>query len=170
MKEDHPTGDCNLYGKSKLAMESEIDLDRQKSDLTHIALRLANVVGADSLAPVLRGERPAKIDDFSAGPDHQGPIRSYIGAKGLLQILDALCTLPATAWPKILNVAAPLPVSMDALALAAGQPVLWQPAPQTAVPVVTLDVSLLQTLLPDIKLAETAAELIAEWRRLERLA
>ncbi|MEM7731812.1 MAG: NAD-dependent epimerase/dehydratase family protein [Pseudomonadota bacterium] len=170
MNEDHPTDHCNNYGKSKLKLEDAVDFDRQKADLTHISLRLANVVGADSVAPVLRGERPAKIDNFSLTPPHQGPIRSYIGAKGLLQIFDTLLTLPAQAWPKVLNVAAPAPVSMDALARAAGAPVFWQQAPQTAVPEVTLDVSRLQALMPGITLATTAAELVAEWRRLESLA
>ncbi len=171
MNEDRPTENCNSYGKSKLDMEVSIDMDRRRTGLAQIALRLANVVGADSLAPVLRGERPALIDDFSADPKrHLGPLRSYIGAKGLLQIFDALLTLPPETWPNVLNVAAPAPVAMDALARAAGQAVIWQKAPESAVAEVTLDVSRLQTLLPNITPAATASDLIAEWRRLESLA
>lgn len=175
MHEDHATGDCNRYGKSKLRMEAAVDQERQRGDLTHLCLRLANVVGADSLAPALRGERPTRIDDFDPAPgSHQGPVRSYIGAKGLITILDALLSLPADRWPPVLNIAAPNPIPMEALARAAGQRVIWQPAPETAVAEVSLDVSRLQALLPGIDARMTAedaaADLIAEWLRLESRA
>lgn len=171
MDEQNATDTCNPYGKSKLKMEVAVGDQRKAGDLSHICLRLANVVGADSLAPVLRGETPALIDNFNPGPGHhKGPVRSYIGAKGLLKVFDALLALHSKAWPSVLNVAAPLPVSMDALARAAGEKVIWRPAPTGALPEVTLDLSRLEALLPGITLATTAADLVAEWRHLESLA
>lgn len=171
MDEDYPTENCNPYGKSKLEMEAAVAQERRSWDLEHICLRLANVVGADSLSPALRGDRPARMDDFSTTPSgHQGPRRSYIGARGLLEMLDALLSLPAQSWPTVLNVAMPQPLSMDALITAAGHPITWHPAPETATQEVTLDVSRLQTLLPCRTAHPTAEELVADWLRLESLA
>ena len=167
MNEDHPIGNCNPYGKSKIDMEHAVDAHREADGLVHICLRLANVVGADSLAPALRQSSPATIDNFGTDTHPQGPLRSYISATDLLAIFDALINLPAAAWPHVLNIACPTPIAMDALILAADKEVIWRSAPQSAVAQVTLDVTRLQTLLPSLSFLSTAPALINAWRRLE---
>ena len=170
MNEDHPVGHCGDYGKSKLDMEEAAKAQHQEDGLTHLCLRLANVVGADSLAPALRSPDAAKIDNFTQPPaPPKGPLRSYIGASDLLKVLDGLLSLPEVAWPQILNVACPEPIFMDALIRAADKDVTWQPAPPTAVAEVTLDVTRLQRLLPSFTFMTTAPALIDDWRRLESL-
>lgn len=170
MAEDHPTSHCNAYGKSKLAMEDAVAQHRAEGDLHHICLRLANVVGADSLAPALRNTSPAMMDNFSPNPDTpQGPVRSYIGAGDLIRVLDGLLTLSGTEWPDHINIASSTTFAMDDLMRAANKDVIWQPAPPSATAEVTLDVSRLQALLPNLAHGTTAAELIAQWQRLESL-
>ncbi|MEL7280127.1 MAG: NAD-dependent epimerase/dehydratase family protein [Pseudomonadota bacterium] len=168
MNEDHPTNTCNLYGKSKKDMETQIAALRDDMGLTHICLRLANVVGADSLAPALRSPGAATIDMFNADTDApEGPRRSYIGAGDLLGVFDGLLSLPAETWPDVLNVACPKPISMDALIRAANKDVIWRPAPASAAAEVTLDASRLLTLLPSLTFRTTASALIEEWQCLE---
>ncbi|MEM6312333.1 MAG: NAD-dependent epimerase/dehydratase family protein, partial [Pseudomonadota bacterium] len=80
LHEDHPLGRSSDYGKSKLDMERAVADQRQADGLTHICLRLANVVGADSLAPTLRHTKPAYIDNFARDSSPpKAPLRSYIG-------------------------------------------------------------------------------------------
>lgn len=171
MNEDHPVGNCNDYGKSKLAMERAI-LEQKKTDgLAHICIRLANVVGADSLAPALRNPEPARMDNFGKNPDHpKGPLRSYIGASDLLSVLDGLLLRPESDWPAVLNIACPKPIFMDDLIAASDKEVIWQPAPAHAIPEVTLDVTHLQRLLPSLNFMDTASTLIDGWRRLESIS
>ncbi|MEL6990099.1 MAG: SDR family oxidoreductase [Pseudomonadota bacterium] len=170
MNENHSVGHCSDYGKSKLEMEKAARKRGQTDGLTHICLRLANVVGADSLAPALQHAGPATIDSFTCDPEPpKGPLRSYISASDLLRVLDGLLALPEIEWPAILNVACPEPIFMDALIRAADKDVIWQPAPPTAVAEVTLDATYLQKLLPSLNFLSTAPALIDDWRRLESL-
>lgn len=155
----HPLGG---YGRAKAQMEREIagfDSDQAR----HVCLRLANVVGADSLAPALLGEGPVRLDRF---PDGGGPLRSYIAPGDLAHIVLALADLAPETLPAVINVAAPLPVSMAALARAAGREITWVPAPQAAVQEVGLNTARLQALLPAQHLHRTAPEMIADWRHL----
>ncbi len=155
----HPLGG---YGRAKAQMEREIagfDSDQAR----HVCLRLANVVGADSLAPALLGEGPVRLDRF---PDGRGPLRSYIAPGDLARIVLALTDLAPETLPAVINVAAPLPVSMAALARAAGHDITWVPAPQTAVQEVGLNTERLQALLPAQHLHRTAPDMIADWRHL----
>lgn len=168
INEDHPTDNCNIYGKSKLDMERHVARLSATGTLTHICLRLANVVGADSLAPALRSSEPVKMDMFNDDPTAPvGPIRSYIGAGDLLWVMHGLLNLPAEHWPATLNVACPRPIAMDALLRAADKDVIYRPAPASASAEVTLDVSRLEALLPSVTFHTTAPALIKEWRRLE---
>lgn len=154
----------NAYARSKLDMERAVAALDSTGRLRHCCLRLANVVGADSLAPALRGERPLTLDRFASG---DGPLRSYIGATDLLGVLKALSGVEPHLLPDVLNIAGPEPVPMEALARAAGRAVHWVDAPDDAVPEVTMDVSRLQALLPNHVFTNGATALIADWQRLE---
>lgn len=151
------------YGRSKLAMEQLVatfDMDTAR----HVCLRLANVVGADSLAPALASaDAPVLLDRF---PDGHGPERAYIAPGCLARVIAALVAAPATDLPALLNIAAPAPVSMQDLACATQKPITWRPAPDGAVQVVTLDTTRLRHLLPALRLHKSAAGMIADWQRL----
>lgn len=168
LHEDSPLRTYSDYGKSKIKMEEEVALQRSAADQKHVCIRLANVVGADSLANALRRPGPAKIDNFSTDEiTHQGPVRSYIGAGDLLHIFDELNDLPETKLPEILNVACPEPISMEDLIFAADKDVIWRPAPAAATSHVTLDVTRLKALFPTLDFMTNAQALVAEWKRLE---
>ncbi len=167
MNEDHPTGQTGAYGQAKCDMEAAVAQHQGQNDITHICLRLGNVVGADSLAPALKGEVSARVDQF---PDGRGPLRSYIGATDLLAVLKALLDLPSDIWPEVLNVAAPKALPMDALLGAAGCPFDWSTAPNTAIPEATLDVARMMALLPGLIQYSTADEMIRDWKHLDRLS
>ncbi len=160
-----PPRPVNAYGRAKLAMEQAI-ADFPDEGIAHCCLRLANVVGADSLAPALLAG-PVRLDRFNDG---RGPLRSYIGVGHLARILEALCTLPVDHLPGVLNIASPEPVEMQALAEAAGKRILWQDAPKTALQKVTLDSGRLARLLPDMEALTTAPQMITDWHELEARA
>ena len=121
------------YGQAKWDMEQAI---AAQADVT--SLRIGNVAGCDGLfGAMARG--PVKIDQFADG---QGPQRMMIGPRDLARTLATLAQTQA-ALPKTLNIANPDLVGMDALADAAGVTWQWQPAPDTALPVLAMDVSAL---------------------------
>ena len=166
LDEAAPTRPGNDYGRAKLVMEQRI-ASFPPNGMTHCILRLANVVGADSLAPALQGPGPARLDRFADG---RGPVRSYIAASDLLDVVTALACKPAAALPPVLNVAAPRPVAMQDLLQAAGKAITWQRAPSKAVQDVTLDAGALSRLLPATRCRNEAGALIADWRELETRA
>lgn len=141
-----PASPINSYGQSKLAMEVLV-ADFKDAGLHHCCLRLANVVGADSLAAALRDTAPVTLDRFADG---RGPLRSYIGAGDLANVLAALARQSADRLPGILNVAAHAPIAMQDLIEASGNNILWRDAPAQAVQEVTLDTSALKRLLPHV--------------------
>lgn len=150
----------NDYGRSKCAMERRVaEFDDQTT--THVCLRLANVVGADSLSPGLLAQDPVTLDQFEDG---RGPLRSYIGARDLAAVIAGLAQISPKLVPTVLNVAAPNAVPMDALATAASKQITWRPAPPTAVQHVTLDVTRLGQILPHLTLTSDADTLIFDWR------
>lgn len=158
-----PAGD---YGRAKLAMERAVARLPGGEGIAHCSMRLANVVGADSLAPGLAGHGPVAMDRFPGGG---GPRRSYIAASDLLRILAGLAALPAGGLPAVLNVAAPDPVDMDALVRAAGLKLAWRPAPKTAIPELTLDTGRLTRLLPRLSYRTGATDMVADWKELEAM-
>jgi UDP-glucose 4-epimerase len=164
--EQTPPHPANAYGRSKRAMEQAVAAF-PKEGIAHCCLRLANVVGADSLAPALRANTPVTLDRFADG---RGPLRSYLGIGHLAQVLHGLCTLPAGHLPAVLNVASPQPVEMQALAEAAGKRIIWQDAPATALQKVTLNTSRLERLLPEVESLTTASQMIDDWHELEAWA
>ena len=140
------------YGHAKWNMEQAVN---NQTDVT--CLRIGNVAGCDGLFQAMaRG--PVRIDQFTDG---QGPRRMMIGPRDLAQILATFsCT--QTPLPKVLNIASPGPIAMRALVDAAGVTWDWQPAPDTALPVLAMDISALEThiMLP----AATAHDLVAQAR------
>ncbi|WP_162933072.1 NAD(P)-dependent oxidoreductase [Roseovarius sp. EL26] len=160
--ENAPLLPVNAYGRAKCDMEALVETFRQHDPFAHLCLRLANVVGADSLTPALQGDRPLHLDRF---PDGAGPKRSYIAPGDLSKILLALCAIPAAKLPKSLNIAAPLPVDMANLAKAAGIAINWRDAPSEALAEVSLSTTCLATLLPDQIYQKTAHDMILDWRR-----
>ncbi|MEM7073611.1 MAG: NAD(P)-dependent oxidoreductase [Pseudomonadota bacterium] len=163
MDEAHTPCPTNAYGRAKLDMEQAIG-SLPDTGVRHWILRLANVIGADSLAPGLQGADPVMLDRF---PNGCGPERSYITASDVLQVLRALASHSPEARVELLNVAAPHAVTMDALARAAGQQIIWRAAPDGAAWHVSLSTTRLRALLPDLVFHETPDAMIADWRSLE---
>ncbi|WP_299843761.1 NAD(P)-dependent oxidoreductase [uncultured Roseovarius sp.] len=159
--EETPTAPINAYGQSKLALEMRV-AGFDDPSLAHTCLRLANVVGADSLAPALTGTEPVTLDRFEDG---QGPLRSYVGARDLAEILIMMVRVPPSDLPATLNIAAHTPISMQALATAADKEILWRRASTSAVQRVTLDTTRLAQLLPDLHLTTEADTLIEQWHQ-----
>ncbi|SLN34646.1 NAD dependent epimerase/dehydratase family protein [Roseovarius albus] len=161
MPEGRTPNPMSAYGLAKLVMERQIALFRQEDPFAHVCLRLANVVGADSLAPAMLSERALHLDRFSDG---KGPRRSYVAPGHLSQILVALTTCPPNDLPDALNVASSIPVCMDELASAADIPIIWRDAPETALQEVSLSTDLFASILPNFENAVTAKDMITDWQ------
>ncbi|MGK7755220.1 MULTISPECIES: NAD-dependent epimerase/dehydratase family protein [unclassified Roseovarius] len=152
------------YGAAKAEMERRVR--NVGAGMKECILRLANVVGADSLAGALASDKPVTLDRFDGG---RGPVRSYIGAVDLLRVLSGLARVESGTLPFALNIAAPSPVAMEDLARAAGKRVIWQPAPEGAVQEVSIDTTRMHRLLPAIRTNADAAALIGELNALEKV-
>lgn len=164
MAETRDPAPVTAYGAAKLEMERTI-ADLPPTGPRHVILRLANVVGADSLAAALRDRaRPVTLDRFADG---SGPCRSYAAAGDLARVFAALTRLPEEHLPEVMNVATPRPVAMADLARAAGRPVVWRAAPSGAQPCVSVETKRLERALPGCIRCVTPAQMIADWRRLE---
>ena len=161
-----PASPVAAYGQSKWEMEQHIATFRDDGT-SHCCLRLANVVGADSLAPALEVTAPVTLDRFE---NSTGPMRSYIGARDLGGVMIALARLSASHLPPVLNVAAPHPIAMQHLAEAAGKKIVWRTAPPEALQKVTVDSGRLRRLLPKLDLISDPETLIADWRKQTRNA
>lgn len=142
----------NAYGQAKRDMEVAL---QNCADVT--CLRIGNVAGCDGLfGAMARG--PVTIDQFADG---QSPRRMMIGPADLAGVLGQLATTQ-TPLPRLMNIAAPGLVAMDALADAAGVTWGWQPAPDTALPVLEMDVT---PMLAHINLPPARADdLVAQAR------
>lgn len=152
----------NAYGHAKLAMEAQV-AQRGADDLHQCCLRLANVVGADSLAPALRAPAGTRAH-LTRFADGRGPLRSYVSPGALARIFQALAALPPAALPPLLNIATAAPVEMEALLRAAGKSIDWTEPPPGDRQHVTLSTARLQGLLPGLTLPKSAAELIEDWQ------
>lgn len=161
-QEAQPPAPVTPYGHAKMTMEDTIR-HWQDGPIRHCRLRLANVVGAESLAAALQPPgRPVTLDRFADG---RGPRRSYIAPGDLARVLAGLAALPLQWLPSVLNVTAPCPIGMEDLARAAGCPVTWHTAPHSAVPEVSLDGARLAALLPGAVQCQTPDRMIADLRR-----
>ena len=161
MEETRLPAPVNAYGRAKLDMEHAVAA-LPRDGLRHVILRLANVVGADSLAPALQHpERGITLDRFADGT---GPRRSYIAPGDLARVLAGLARLATDDLPDLLNIAAPAPVAMEDLAGAADCPIIWRVAPPEAQAEVSLDTNRLARLLPGAVHHVTPREMLADWR------
>lgn len=146
------------YGRTKLEAEEAC----QASDLDVTILRLGNVAGADQLlinARTATGETPVILDQFSDGAT---PRRSYIAPDTLAKVLEHIADMDSP--PPVINVAAPVPVTMRALLEAAGVPMRLQPAPASAVKDLTLDCSLLERTFSFAPGDSDPVRMAATWR------
>lgn len=154
----------NAYGKAKQEMETLCRLRAAEFGIEVCVLRIGNVAGADALlgaaADWRTGDAPRQLDIY---PDGDGPRRSYIGPSRLAQVLRSLA-LRVEPLAQVVNVAAPRPVSMNALLDAAG--IDWEPRYVPASPLqdIVLDCSRLESL-SDIDCSDgDATNLVAQWR------
>lgn len=154
MGEGHYCSPANPYGEAKLAMEAAVARARVET----CCLRIGNVAWADALLGRLEPGKRVVLDRFLSGA---GPLRSYIGPRTLAEVLEMLARFEGTL-PPVLNVAAPTPVRMEALLMAAGRDWDWTPAPISAVEEVTLDCSQLASVYRFAPEAGSAGVLIAE--------
>lgn len=126
------------YGQAKHEMEQAIS---HLPDVT--CLRIGNVAGADGMFSAM-AQGPVRLDQFADG---RAPQRMMIGPRDLAAVLVGLCQTQQPL-PKILNTARPNLIGMDDLAQATGVQWSWQPAPDTALPELAMDVSALMDIVP----------------------
>lgn len=149
------------YGVAKRDMEDAIAVWHRRNGeaVRSIVLRLGNVAGADSLGQSLRRRPSVALDRFADGT---GPQRSYIGPVDLVRVFKFLTKDIAISGAY--NVAAPQVTAMADIVTAAGMDVRWTSAPPGAVQSIVLDTSKLGRLLPDLRIASSPAELVAQAR------
>ena len=165
LSEATPPAPVNAYGRAKAEMERQAAELAAELGVAVTSLRIGNVAGADA---ILGGWREGfRLDRFADG---RTPRRSYIGPVSLARVLAALAERAAGQGdaqgdlPGRLNIAAPGAVEMGALLDAAGLAWAPQPAPDSAIPEVALDVAALDRLLPLDPAAGRVENLVAEWR------
>lgn len=149
---------ANAYGLAKLAMESA----RSKT-VEVCALRLANVAGADALLGKLTSTPPT----LHIWPNGEGPRRGYVGPITLANMLAQLAAAPPPL-PRVLNLAQPGTVTMDALLRAAGRDFIAKAAPAQAVAHLELDTSRLADLIPLDPRQGQAQEVVRQWQEVCR--
>ncbi|MCB2116707.1 MAG: NAD-dependent epimerase/dehydratase family protein [Rhodobacteraceae bacterium] len=160
--ESRPPAPVSDYGRAKLAMELAARAHRDGPAIT--CLRIGNVAGADQLLAPRDGEGPQTLHVLADGG---GLVRSYIGPRALARVLAALFAASGAghALPEVLNVAQPGAVRMDALLRAAGRPWRGVPAPDAALPEVTLNTGALEAVIGPLPRADAGA-IVADLGRL----
>jgi hypothetical protein len=137
LSEEAPLLSLGGYGAAKVAMEAAL------AGMDHVTcLRIGNVAGCDMLFGRMHTP-PVMLDQFADGLSTR---RAYLGPADLAQVLLALLAAPQR--PAVLNVARPRLVAMADLVTASGVYWHWQRAPDTALPVLALDVDLQQIFCP----------------------
>lgn len=151
----------NAYGEAKIAMERACHA-LSAPGVETCCLRIGNVAGADALllnVARMAPDAPLVIDAFADG---HGPVRSYIGPKSLARVLATLATHDADL-PPIMNIATPEPISMDALAQAAGHPWTARTAQPDAQQRITLDSTLLSEFCRFAPEESRPSEMVFQW-------
>jgi nucleoside-diphosphate-sugar epimerase len=166
LAEDTDPRPANPYGLAKVAMERaalEFVTPRGTPGLT--LLRIGNVAGCDAL---LGGHHKGPVILDPVPGREGGPVRSYIGPASLARVIAALCAQAAAGarLPRILNIAAPRPVAMADLLVAAGMDWAYGPPNPQVIPSVTYDTATLQALVPLSATASDPTTMVAEWRQL----
>lgn len=162
LPETAPLNPANAYGVAKRAMEEAVQA--YHSELNLCVLRIGNVAGADAAllsVAAAAPEEPVVIDQFSNG---QGPWRSYIGAGTMARVLSHLADHP-DPLPPVLNLAAPRPITMEALVAATGHPHRFRPASAAAHQAITLDCQALAALVPFTVSDNDPATMVADWQK-----
>lgn len=161
-KETDAIGGAGLYGQSKADMERVIAhwQTNHPDKLGQICLRLANVVGADSLSANISKGGSITLDQFADG---SAPQRSYIAPSDLARVVERLLTVSPSKLPPVLNVAAPGVIGMDEIALAANADMVRQPAGPNAIRRAEVDVSKLQSLIEPMAFRSSADEMVGDW-------
>ena len=152
----------NSYGEAKLDMEQACAPWRDKG-LDVCCLRIGNVAGADALllnVAKTPSDQPLGIDCFANG---RGPVRSYIGAGTLAEVLFDLATQPGPL-PHVLNIAAPGVVFMEDLARAVGHSFEFRTAQAGAHQRITLDCRALAARHTFGANASDATQMVAQWK------
>ncbi|MGY9045966.1 MAG: NAD-dependent epimerase/dehydratase family protein [Rhodobacterales bacterium] len=164
LSEDMTPRPPSAYGVAKLEMELALadDMARHPQGPRAVWLRIGNVAGADSLFGAMMRSGDVHLDRFDDGA---GPERSYIAPSDLAHVLARLATVPTSDLPARLNLAAPLPTAMEAIARAAGRRVIWCHAPAGAVRRVALDTTRLTTLCPLQPETARPEHLVSDWMR-----
>jgi nucleoside-diphosphate-sugar epimerase len=160
--EDTPCAPVNAYGAAKCEMEAACTAWRARG-LDICCLRIGNVAGADALLLNVARAGPGGAVVIDRFADGGGPVRSYIGAATLAAVLATLCRHPGPL-PPVLNIAAPKPVAMTALARAAGADYEMRPAPPGAHQRITLDCRRLAALHRFDAGDSAAAAMVRQWR------
>lgn len=167
LREEDPLRPLHDYGRSKRDMEEVCQAQARALGVALCSMRIGNVAGADALlinAAALGPDEKLRLDCFKDGGT---PLRSYIGPHSLARVMLSLIA-QRTELPAALNIAAPDPVTMGALAQAAQAPVDLQPAQGQAHQHVTLACEALAALHPFDPVASQPAEMIRQWRMLAR--
>lgn len=163
LPESAPPAPITGYGRAKADMETRCAALGARLGVAVTSLRIGNIAGVDS---ILGGWQPGfRLDRFDDG---RTPRRSYVGPLTLARVLGALSR--AGALPGVVNIATPGVLEMGALLDAAGLDWTPRPAPDSAIPEVTLDVGLLQGLYPLPPGAGLPETMVAEWRTLTESA
>ncbi|MCZ4352280.1 NAD(P)-dependent oxidoreductase [Roseovarius aestuarii] len=156
-REDDPANPDAPYGAAKLKMEQACSAAAPPG-LGVTALRIGNVAGADALLLNVAQGRPMQLHQFADGG---GPVRSYIGPVDLARVLGDL--LREDDLPDIVNIAAPTPVTMQALLEAGGTAFEWSVAPDDAVQHITLNCDALKARHPFDETASLPDAMLAQW-------
>lgn len=164
-REDHIPRPVTDYGRSKYSMETTARAQARALGVKLCCLRIGNVSGADAL--LLTGAALAAGETILLDRFHDGgtPVRSYMGPRTFARILRSLIHNRADV-PEVLNIAAPKPVSMLALAEAAQMPVTLRPVDAQDHQYVTLDCQALAALHAFEPLASDPSEIVRQWQDL----
>jgi nucleoside-diphosphate-sugar epimerase len=167
LSESAATMPQNDYGRSKLTMEHRCLSRAEILGIGLCCLRIGNVAGADALllngAALCVGQK-LRLDVFA---DNGTPVRSYIGPQTLARICCSLVRKRADL-PPLLNVAAPRPVTMRALAEAADMPFELIPAAQSGHQHITLDCTALTRFYAFSPADSSPREMVRQWQAARR--
>lgn len=116
LTENAPLKPITPYGASKARMEDIVHATASRAGFPAITiLRIGNVAGSDALLLAARNRdakgEPMLLHRFANGT---APVRSYIGPRDLFDVVHAL-SHPHAKSIRTLNVAAPAPLSLDAV-------------------------------------------------------
>ena len=162
LTEYSPCNPVNEYGTAKLAME-EACAAWIGTGMDLCVLRIGNVAGADALLVNVAKSAPQKPIEIDIFSDGHGPKRSYIGPQTMAKVLQSLCR-HSSALPPVLNVAVPIPLSMDALADAADHPWLRRAPSEKSYQNIILDCSALASLHAFESQDTRPEEMVRQWK------